>query len=213
MSAHGQLTEGNISSSANNSSPTGTGRSERLVAIALLIVITSAVYFPVIDQEFSHWDDMKYVSVIWKPSWDRGWKIATDYKLRYITELYYNPIHFLSLMADQALVGSADRPQAWIAKLANVGYHSLNSLLVFALLLSNRDFQSSGSIGGACICGSSGSSGDCGVDCREKELACHNVLSVFSDSLREVSIHRIPQILAVRPSFFFLPGFSRNRPR
>jgi protein O-mannosyl-transferase len=88
------------------------------------------------NQEFSHWDDTRYVSVVWKPSWDRAWKIATDYKLQYITELYFNPIHFLSLMADQALVGSGDEPQAWIAKLANVGYHALNSILVFILLLA-----------------------------------------------------------------------------
>lgn len=94
------------------------------------------MYIPVIDQEFSHWDDTRYVSVVWKPSWDRAWKIATDYKLQYITELYFNPIHFLSLMADQALVGSGDEPQAWIAKLANVGYHALNSVLVFVLLLA-----------------------------------------------------------------------------
>lgn len=127
--------EGTISSSAHTSSQLGIGRSERLVAIFLLVVITVAVYFPVVNQEFSQWDDMKYVSVVWKPSWQRAWRIVTDYDLRYIKELYYNPIHFLSLMADQAVAGSEDRPQAWIAKLANVGYHVLNSILVFLLLV------------------------------------------------------------------------------
>jgi tetratricopeptide (TPR) repeat protein len=102
--------------------------------MALLVVITAALYVPVVDQEFSQWDDVKYVSVVWKPSWERAWKIATDYELQFIRELYFNPIHFLSLMADQALIGAADRPQAWISKVANVGYHALNSILVFILL-------------------------------------------------------------------------------
>jgi len=130
-----QHSEVAIHQSPGNSLETGGGTSERLVAAVLLVIITMAVYIPVVNQEFSQWDDLKYVSVVWKPGWARAWTIATDYKLEFIKELYFNPIHFLSLMADQALLGSGDGPQAWISKLANVAYHTLNSVLVFIFLL------------------------------------------------------------------------------
>jgi tetratricopeptide (TPR) repeat protein len=108
---------------------------ERTVAIILLIVVISAVYLPVINQQFSGWDDIKYVNAVWKPGWQRAWKIVTDFNLQYTGEVYYNPLHMLSLMADQMLANSQDQASAWMAKLMNVIYHIANSVLVFFLLL------------------------------------------------------------------------------
>jgi protein O-mannosyl-transferase len=108
---------------------------ERRVAIILLILITSAVYIPVVNQQFSGWDDVKYINAVWKPGWQRAWRIVTDFDLQYTGEVYYNPLHMLSLMADQLLSNSPDKPSAWISKLMNVVYHIANSVLVFLLLL------------------------------------------------------------------------------
>ncbi len=108
---------------------------ERTVAIILLILITSAVYLPVINQQFSGWDDVKFITAVWKPGWQRAWRIVTDFDLQYTGEVYYNPLQMLSLMADQLFSTSSDQPSAWIAKLMNVVYHTANSVLVFFLLL------------------------------------------------------------------------------
>ncbi|MBM3298399.1 MAG: hypothetical protein FJY85_00415, partial [Deltaproteobacteria bacterium] len=107
--------------------------SEIVVSILLLVVIIAGVYGPVVTHEFSNWDDPKHMSAIWKPSWERAWKIVTDFDLRYTGVTYYSPMHFLSLMADQVLVGSESEAQAWIAKLMNVAIHVLNTILVFTL--------------------------------------------------------------------------------
>ena len=112
-----------------------TAITERTVGILLLILIISAVYLPVINQQFSGWDDVKYITAVWKPGWQRAWRIVTDFDLQYTGEVYYNPLHMLSLMADQLLSNSPDQPSAWIAKLMNVVYHTANSVLVFLLLL------------------------------------------------------------------------------
>jgi protein O-mannosyl-transferase len=113
-----------------------TAKTERTVAIILLIVITSAVYLPVINQEFSGWDDdQRFISAIWKPGWQRAWRIITDFKLQHTVETYYNPLHMLSLMSDQLLSNSPDKPSPGVSKLMNVVYHIANSVLVFLLLL------------------------------------------------------------------------------
>ncbi len=109
--------------------------SERRIAVVLLILIISAVYLPVVNQQFSGWDDVKFMNAVWKPGWQRAWKIVTDFDLQYTGEVYYNPLHMLSLMADQLFSTSADKPSAWISKLMNVVYHTANSVLVFFLLL------------------------------------------------------------------------------
>jgi len=109
-------------------------RFEFLIPVILLVVVTAAVYSPVVTQQFSHWDDPKHIRAIWKPGWERAWRIVTDFRLEYAGVKYYTPIHFLSLMAEQAVVGSDVRPQAWVAKLMNLFYHILNTLLLYALL-------------------------------------------------------------------------------
>lgn len=98
------------------------------------MVVTVAVYLPIINQDFANWDDPKHVKAIWKPSLDRAWRIVTDFDLKYTNVAYYNPLHFLSLMADQAVLRDSKEPQPWIAKLMNVFYHVINALLVFCLL-------------------------------------------------------------------------------
>lgn len=109
--------------------------SERWLPIFLLIAITVATYLPVVSHQFADWDDSKIIRAVWKPSWERAWRIVTDFDLAYSREAYYSPIHLLSLMVDQAVVGQSERPQAWIAKLVNVGLHVANAWLVFTLLL------------------------------------------------------------------------------
>lgn len=105
-----------------------------LLSIILLALITAAIYVPVVNHQFSGWDDNKYIAAIWKPSWERAWKILTDFRLEDAYEVYYDPLHFLSLMLDQILVNSLE-PNAGISKVMNVVYHVVNSVLVFALLL------------------------------------------------------------------------------
>ena len=106
-----------------------------LLCIVLIVSVTAAVYLPVLDQGFSTWDDPKHVAAVWKPGWERAWTILTDVTLQYSEVRYYIPLHFLSLMTDQALAGVGDQPQAWIAKLMNVAFHCANASLVFVLLL------------------------------------------------------------------------------
>jgi protein O-mannosyl-transferase len=106
------------------------------VWIVLIIAVTSAVYSPVVHQGFFNWDDPKHVRAIWKPGWERAWRIVSDLDLRYSTVAYYIPLHFLTLMADQALLGTEEQPQAWISKVMNVAYHAANASLLFLLLLA-----------------------------------------------------------------------------
>jgi tetratricopeptide (TPR) repeat protein len=89
----------------------------------------------VINQQFSGWDDQRFIAAVWKPGWQRAWRIVTDFDFKYTGEVYYNPLHMLSLMADQILSSSQDQPSAWISKLMNLVYHAANSVLVFFLLL------------------------------------------------------------------------------
>ncbi len=111
-----------------------SSRKERVIAASLIIVITVAVYLPIINQEFANWDDPKHIRAIWKPGLDRAWRIVADFDLKYTTVAYYSPLHFLSLMAEQALLPDSKEAQPWISKMMNVFYHVLNALLVFYLL-------------------------------------------------------------------------------
>jgi Flp pilus assembly protein TadD len=109
---------------------------EYLAAGFLIVVIAVAVYLPIVNQDFTNWDDPKHIKAVWKPALDRAWYIITDFDLKYTNVAYYSPLHFLSLMIDQTLVVNSTQPQAWISKLMNVVYHAVNSLLVFLLLIA-----------------------------------------------------------------------------
>lgn len=126
---------GNESSSGSELPSCTAATTKPFLAVFFLILITSAVYVPVINQQFSDWDDGKLMALVWKPSWDRARGIVTDWNLRYSQEGYYAPLHLLSLMADQAAVNSA-APDPGIAKLVNVAFHVANSILVLAFFLS-----------------------------------------------------------------------------
>jgi tetratricopeptide (TPR) repeat protein len=107
---------------------------ELALLFILLAGVTAAVYSPVLSQQFSDWDDPKHIKAIWKPGWERAWKIVTDFNLEYTGVAYYSPVHFLSLMAEQAAIGAEGKAQPWIAKLMNLVYHIGNTLLLFMLL-------------------------------------------------------------------------------
>jgi protein O-mannosyl-transferase len=109
-------------------------RSKLGLYIIFLALITGAVYSPVVSQGLLFFDDHEHMAKVWKPSLERAWAVISDHNLRYTGEAYYSPFHFLSLMADQAIVVALDKPQPWISKLANILYHVCNSLLVFGLL-------------------------------------------------------------------------------
>lgn len=100
----------------------------------LLILVILAVYFPIVNQQYAGWDDVRFVDLVRQPGWDKAWSIVTDSKLSHGSELYYNPLHLLSLMLDQALC-AADEPTAWISKLTNLIFHTLNTLLLYYLLV------------------------------------------------------------------------------
>lgn len=117
---------------ADPGSSSGTSFDFR-ISVFFLILVTVAVYCPVANQEFTNWDDPKHMQAIWKPGWERAWKIVTDFDLHYTQVTYYSPVYFLSLMADQAAIGAEHKAQAWIAKVMNVVYHVVNTLLVFAM--------------------------------------------------------------------------------
>ena len=105
------------------------------VAALLLVLVTIAVYVPVMNQQFSGWDDEKMMAVVWKPSWERARALVTDWNLAYSGEAYYAPLHLLSLMADQLLV-TGPSPNPGIPKLVNVAFHSANSILLLFLCLA-----------------------------------------------------------------------------
>jgi tetratricopeptide (TPR) repeat protein len=107
-----------------------------VLSVILLVTITAAVYSSLVTHEFSNWDDPKHIAAIWPPSWQRAWKIITDWDLSYTGVTYYSPLHFLSLMADQALIGPSLQPQPWISKLMNIVYHAANTVLVLFLFYS-----------------------------------------------------------------------------
>lgn len=104
-----------------------------LISFLVLVAVVGGVFVPTLTHEFSNWDDPKHIVAIWKPSWQRAWMILTDWNLRYTGVSYFSPLHFLSLMVDQVLVGPALTPQAWISKLMNIAYHGANATLVFVL--------------------------------------------------------------------------------
>jgi tetratricopeptide (TPR) repeat protein len=114
--------------------------SDRTFSIIFLVLITAAVYLPVVNQGFSNFDDPLHIAAVWKPSLDRAWAVISDYKLRYTGVPYYSPFHFLSLMADQAIVVSlgSDRPKPQISKFTNIVFQVCNTLLVFGLLCMLR---------------------------------------------------------------------------
>jgi protein O-mannosyl-transferase len=111
--------------------------SDRWLSIIFLVLITAAVYSPVVNQDFLNLDDGKHIAAIWRPTLDRAWAVISDYRLAYTRVSYYTPLHFLSLMADQAIV-MAEKPEPWISKSTNIGYHVCNTLLVFGLLCMLR---------------------------------------------------------------------------
>ncbi|MEW6348890.1 MAG: tetratricopeptide repeat protein [Thermodesulfobacteriota bacterium] len=106
-----------------------------VAAMCALVVIAAVVYAAVIDQRFCNWDDGKHVEAIWPPGWDTARKLVLDLNLNHTGTAYYSPLHFLSLMLDQLLIGRHPHPEPWIAKVVNVGFHAANSLLVLRLLL------------------------------------------------------------------------------
>lgn len=123
---------GSGSAGSEGSAPV-TGRP--WVAALFLLLVTAAVYVPVMNQQFSGWDDEKLMAVVWKPSWERARAIVTDWDLAYSGEAYYAPLHLLSLMADQALTNAA-APNPGTAKLVNVAFHGANAVLVLCLCLA-----------------------------------------------------------------------------
>ncbi len=104
------------------------------LSVAALLIITAEVYLPLITQEFANWDDPKHIQAVWEPSWVKAKAIALDFNLHYTGVAYYSPLHFLSLMADQAIFFPEPGPQPWIAKAFNVLYHAVNCVLVYFAL-------------------------------------------------------------------------------
>lgn len=104
------------------------------LCLVLISAITLGIYSALPFQEFTNWDDPKHIAAVWKPSLERAWRIVSDVKLTYTQVAYYIPLHFLSLMADQALVMPSHQPQAWISKTVNIIFHALNACLLFSLL-------------------------------------------------------------------------------
>ncbi len=110
-------------------------RAADVALVAALVLITAIAYASVIDHRFCNWDDGKHVEAIWPPGWETAQKIVGDLRLDYTRVAYYSPLHFLSLMLDQLLIGSHPYPEPWISKVVNVGFHAANSALVFFLLI------------------------------------------------------------------------------
>ncbi|MFH0826058.1 MAG: tetratricopeptide repeat protein, partial [Pseudomonadota bacterium] len=113
--------------------------SPRCLSIVIFLItalLAALIYSPVIHQQFVDWDDVRNLSAVWKPSWERAGKIAADVDRRFTGVAYYHPLFFLSLMADQLLALSDPQPAAWIAKSMNVVYHLINSYLVFLVLVT-----------------------------------------------------------------------------
>lgn len=123
--------------------------SRTTILVIFIVLLTCAVYSPVLQQQFVDWDDSKHVLAVWKPGLERAWNIISDFKLKFTGTAYYSPLFFLSLMSDQLAVIGGNHPEAWPAKLMNVVYHLLNVLLVLKLLLMTGLNRRSAFIGAA----------------------------------------------------------------
>jgi protein O-mannosyl-transferase len=104
-----------------------TLRHSRL-ALATLLGLVIAIYWPVVGYDFVNWDDPWYV--LKNPlirSWDPEnlWKIATEISVK-----NYAPLTTLSLLIDHTLFGL--NPAGY--HLVNVVLHATNSVLVFLLI-------------------------------------------------------------------------------
>jgi protein O-mannosyl-transferase len=127
----------------NTDKPTNPPKTETGVrqiaqyAVVLLLIgaITAVTYLSVVDHQFCNWDDGKHVEAIWPPSWETALRVVADLDLKHTRVAYYSPVHFLSLMLDQALMGPKKAPEAWISKVSNVAFHAVNAALVFCLLI------------------------------------------------------------------------------
>ena len=146
------------------------------------------------------------MAAVWKPSWERAWKIVTDFDLKYSREVYYDPLHFLSLMADQALVNSLG-PNPGIAKVMNVAYHVINSLLVLSLLLMTGAGTRASFIGALVFAAHPIQVGTVAWIAGKKEPSCHIILPSLNDSLPEVSCARFGEVSGIRSRSFY-PGFA-----
>lgn len=101
----------------------------------LVVIITAVAYASVVDHQFCNWDDGKHVEAVWPPGWESAVRVVADLNLKHTQVAYYSPLHFLSLMLDQALIAPNPSPEAWVSKVSNVVFHAANSALVFCLLL------------------------------------------------------------------------------
>ncbi len=110
-------------------------RYTHLFACVVLVLATAAVFSPVVNQGFSGWDDIRLVEAVWKPGWERAWALVTDIRLSHKAEFYYNPLSFLSLMADQGIGAHGERPNPVASKVFNLFFHLVNCLLVYYLLV------------------------------------------------------------------------------
>ncbi len=111
------------------------GRLPDLVPLALLAVITLAVFWPALGHDFLiNWDDRQYILENYVI---KG--LTTDHLKSVFTTFFlgnYAPLHLVSYMLDYEMWGL--RPSGFI--FTNIALHSLNGMLLFSLLqrLSGR---------------------------------------------------------------------------
>ncbi len=106
-----------------------TGKLPAILAIATLILIASAIYSPLIENDFISLDDTNYITT--NQILQKGLSLETVlWSFQYHDGSYWHPITWISLLADFELFELAARGY----HLTNFLFHLMNVLLLLALI-------------------------------------------------------------------------------
>ncbi len=104
-----------------------------VIAVASLLILNVAVYYPVLFQGFVQYDDHAWVNAVRPPGWNSLNLMLEWHSSRWEKLGYFAPVTALSFMADLVLAGWIGH-ETTILKASNLTWHLLNTLLVLWLL-------------------------------------------------------------------------------
>jgi tetratricopeptide (TPR) repeat protein len=113
-------------------------RSQRLVLVALLLVIAACVtmtHWPALSAQASSFDDEQYLhknKLVQDPGWGSTWRFLSEVLTPSTVHGYYQPLAMISLMLDCAMGGRSDNLMVFHA--TSLLLHVLNTSLVIVLL-------------------------------------------------------------------------------
>jgi len=107
-------------------------RREALI-VALLIVVTLAIYLPNLGRSFLNWDLDAYHRILYGPVSLTVVKALFEDIRGIIVPGYYAPLASASLMLDRFILGT-DLTNPWVTHLVNALFHCFNGALVYLLI-------------------------------------------------------------------------------